>query len=433
MNLGSALLGTAVGTLAGGTQGAASGAVAAWNADVYNRQLHKDEKQRIQELAEGDAAKEARLTAAACALIQCYAEYPEGSLAYNEMKMLADIGASDALTNERALLQAQEGLFVYTTQGFFNDELTDSYKNINNSYQIIPRTLGGLEAVGGGLGLAAATGAAPFCTTGIGCLATTALGTLSADALIAGSRQMVSGQPESTMFNQALQGLGMSPEAAAYAEFILGIGAAAKVGNIIGVATSTQASLNAAARQSYEDIAKFGTKGINVTPDVMATPQAQAIVREYLAAGISPDQAQRYARDLLKTGSDIPIPMIFGKDEELIKLVPKTVLGSDGVSSTTPFFVTRQEYEGLLGLSSGQIAQKLGLPAEQSIRGTQLGFDVYSITPKSGTSPTVFSSTVASIEQGTYTATGGAQQVLVPNRSLWTDPVKIESIAGGAR
>jgi hypothetical protein len=42
MNLGSTLLGAAVGALADGTQGAATGATTALNADVYNRQLHPD-------------------------------------------------------------------------------------------------------------------------------------------------------------------------------------------------------------------------------------------------------------------------------------------------------------------------------------------------------------------------------------------------------
>lgn len=42
------------------------------------------------------------------------------------------------------------------------------------------------------------------------------------------------------------------------------------------------------------------------------------------------------------------------------------------------------------------------------------------VTP--GVVPEVFTSQVAPVAQGQYTAGGGAQQVLVPNRSLWTDP-----------
>jgi filamentous hemagglutinin len=74
---------------------------------------------------------------------------------------------------------------------------------------------------------------------------------------------------------------------------------------------------------------------------------------------------------------------------------------------------------------------QLPWPAEQAIRGSQLGFDIYSMTPKSGTTHTVFVSQIAPVEQGAYKAIGGAQQVLVPNRSNWTTPVKIGTLGSG--
>lgn len=55
---------------------------------------------------------------------------------------------------------------------------------------------------------------------------------------------------------------------------------------------------------------------------------------------------------------------------------------------------------------------------------------MYSIKPQTGITPTVFSSNVAPIQQGGYSASGGAQQILVPNRNLWTEPTKIGSIKG---
>lgn len=42
--------------------------------------------------------------------------------------------------------------------------------------------------------------------------------------------------------------------------------------------------------------------------------------------------------------------------------------------------------------------------------------------PLPGTSPQAFVSQVAPVQQGAYSAPGGAQQVLVPNRGQWTDP-----------
>ena len=37
---------------------------------------------------------------------------------------------------------------------------------------------------------------------------------------------------------------------------------------------------------------------------------------------------------------------------------------------------------------------------------------------------------IAPIQQGEYLAAGGAQQVIVPNRELWTSPTKIGEIKG---
>ncbi len=54
-------------------------------------------------------------------------------------------------------------------------------------------------------------------------------------------------------------------------------------------------------------------------------------------------------------------------------------------SLSTIFLMNRQQAD----------KRRLGLPAERSVRGAQLGFEGFSITPKTGTSPTVFTSMVA--------------------------------------
>ncbi|UCV08564.1 DUF637 domain-containing protein [Dechloromonas denitrificans] len=399
--------------------------------DNYNRQLHPDEKARIKQLANGDPAKEARLTAAACSMVRCYAEYPEDSAAYNNLKALADSGGSESFSQERQLLQQQRGMFVYTTTGVFSDINTDAAKQWNNTYQVTTRTAGAGQAILGGVGLVGSVATAPAsCVTGVGCIANAAVAGTSIDALYTGSKQVISGQSENTLLNQALQGLGMSQGAASYAELTLGVGAAVKVGSMVNAATINNAGLSAEARLSYEDISKFGAKGLTVTPDLMKSPQAQAIVAEYQAAGLATLDAERFATNLLQTGTNLPSLMIIDQGAELIKVVPKNALGGDKISNFSPFFMTKQEFESLSKLPAAQIAQKLGLPAEQAIRGSQLGFDVYSMAPKLGTTPTVFISQIAPVEQGTYKAIGGAQQVLVPNRSLWTDPVKVRTVGG---
>jgi filamentous hemagglutinin len=260
MNAGSVLLGAAVGAAASGNvQGAASGASVALIADINNRALHEDEQARIEQLAGNDPVKKARLSAAACALVNCYAEYPPGSAVYNTLKKLAEVGASDDLKDERDILQSQKNLFTYSTTGILSDQKLDAARLINNTYQITTRALGAVETVAGGAGLAAAAATAPAsCATGVGCIANGVVAVSSLDALLTGSKQVVSGQSENTMMNQALQGMGMTPEMASAAELILGLGAAVKAGAVMNTATAAQANASAAARQSYDDFAKFG-------------------------------------------------------------------------------------------------------------------------------------------------------------------------------
>jgi hypothetical protein len=152
------------------------------------------------------------------------------------------------------------------------------------------------------------------------------------------------------------------------------------------------------------------------------------LIAEYQAAGLSLDKAVGYAEGVLQTGKSLPAARTVAANEELIKVVPKNSISNDGVGATSPFFMTRSEFDSLKKLSPTEIGQRLGLPAEQSIRGGQLGFEAYSIMPKPGTSPKVFTSEVAAVEQDAYIATGGAQQTIVPNRTLWTEPKSIGTI-----
>lgn len=126
-----------------------------------NRLATSAEVKRIHQLSQGDPRKEARLTAAACALLHCEREYPEGSEAYNFYKRLSDAGSSPELAQERLLLESQKGfqirvglitglslepLFQYN---LIDDNVADAAKRVDNTYQLSTRAMGGLQAAGG--------------------------------------------------------------------------------------------------------------------------------------------------------------------------------------------------------------------------------------------------------------------------------------------
>jgi filamentous hemagglutinin len=114
-NVASGLAGAVAGGALGGPAGATSGAGGALNADLYNRQLHSDEKAAIREKANGDAAKERRLTAAARYVVRCWAEFspnsPKWLANYVSPEEAKDLGPElQWVSGERV----QSGLFVYT-------------------------------------------------------------------------------------------------------------------------------------------------------------------------------------------------------------------------------------------------------------------------------------------------------------------------------
>jgi filamentous hemagglutinin len=211
-------LAAGIGGAAGGPQGLAT----ALSVDANNRQLHPDELQRIRTLAKGDPQQEARLTAAACALVQCYAEYPEGSVAYTELKRLAEWGASDGLAAERLALAQYQGMFTYTNI----DGYKDTILRVNTQYNLLSKAGGTATVVGG---LATGGAAAVLLRAGMGAVEVgVALGgaALGADQTTTGITQLLYGTPQTTMLHQALRGLGLSAEAANYTELAIGLGTA---------------------------------------------------------------------------------------------------------------------------------------------------------------------------------------------------------------
>ncbi|WP_232520322.1 hemagglutinin repeat-containing protein [Ralstonia solanacearum] len=240
--------------IAGITAAAGGNAVTATNAarieTENNRLATSAEVKRIHQLSQGDPKKEARLTAAACALLHCEREYPEGSEAYNFYKRLSDAGGSPELAQERLLLESQKGfqirgglitglsvepLFQYN---LISDNVADAAKRVDNSYQLSTRTLGGVQAVGGAAtaiaGGTITAGGAASCgpTAGAGCLVAAggvALSFWGLDQAKAGVSTMISGQPQATVGGIVLQQVfGISPQAA---ELLYGV-----AGGVAGIA-----------------------------------------------------------------------------------------------------------------------------------------------------------------------------------------------------
>ncbi|TDY37047.1 hemagglutinin repeat-containing protein [Paraburkholderia rhizosphaerae] len=411
-------------TAAGAAVGGSAGAFTAANADLNNRQLHPDEKTRIHELAGNDSVEEARLTAAACAMVRCYAEYPEGSAAYQQLQQIAEFGASDALAGERDLLSKQTGMFGYTTTGIFSDANMDATKQLNNTYQLTIRGAGAAEATLGALGIAGALTSAPLsCATGVGCVANALVAGTSADALVTGSKQVISGQSESTYLNQALTGLGMSPAAAGLLETALGIGSAATAGAVANQATAQAALLNTASLETYTG-SVFSPQGVKFTSDMIeSNPVVRAIYQDYFEGlGGNAQSAELLTGNAIRSGQALPTIVQLGRNDELVRLVP--IGDSAGTSS---YYMSRAQYDSLVGqnLSATSVANALGLPTSSYANGGIKGFQAFSIEPQPGKLVSVYQSTIAPVSQGQYSASGGLTQYIVPNLSVFTSPKPI--------
>lgn len=305
-----------------------------------------------------------------------------------------------------------------------NDKNSDALKQLNNSYQLDVRAIGAGQTLLGAAGLAGAIVSAPAsCVTGVGCVANAFVAGTSVDALYAGARQTLSGQSEAAYLNQALQSLGLSPQAAAYAEAVLGIGAAAKVGAILNATTEQIGRLNILGKASYSD---FTPAGLKATPAVMTSSQTQSLMAELRAGspGISEAKVIEYTQEWIQSGRALPSPATAAPGSVLVKVVPK----GEGVTPYTPYWMSTEQARAVATMTPEQAGKALGLPAEQAWEILNGGVDFYAITPKAGFLPKVFVSDIASTGQGAVTNVARGQQVIVPNRSLWTEPKPINPL-----
>jgi LysM repeat protein len=168
------------------------------------------------------------------------------------------------------------------------------------------------------------------------------------------------------------------------------------------VSTFEAQGLDAAAARSY----LLGTEGKNLTSALWAADPAA-----------SARAIQLRAVDMLATGAELPTQQILSSP--LVKIVPE----GQSVSSYSPFFTTQSEVARIT--ASGQtMADALGLPLSSEAPQYSL-FEIKPLQPAG-----VFQSTVAPTTElgGLIGRTGGAQQYVVPNRALWSEPRLIGTV-----
>ena len=211
----------AIGAAVGGPQGAATG----YTVDANNRQLHPVERLRIRTLANGDPAKEVRLTAAACALVHCADGVPTNDPNYAYLKALQDSGAGYVNEQQLLLQRSGSGDSTRTFGPLFTYDKVDEYLiDPFTQNRVGTRLVGAGQA---GLGVLGVAGSSVLCTTGIGCGAALVSGTISADYAVAGVKQAATGETQTPYGEQVLQSLGLSPQTAAITYGVLGIAPAA--------------------------------------------------------------------------------------------------------------------------------------------------------------------------------------------------------------
>ncbi|TXD55250.1 hypothetical protein FUT88_23125 [Ralstonia sp. TCR112] len=121
--------GAVVGGAVGGSQGAVSGAGGALAADMFNRQLHPDERKQLDELKKGRSATEQqRLEDAACAMTHCALGLSDDN-PDKAAKLASEQRGKNYLPEQREL--SGTGQFTYSNSMFgdLGRDLQDRYKD----------------------------------------------------------------------------------------------------------------------------------------------------------------------------------------------------------------------------------------------------------------------------------------------------------------
>ena len=315
----------AIGAAAGAITGGASetikqGALASYNAETYNRQLHQNEKERIKLLANGDEEKERRLEIAACALVHCSAQIPtddpDYAKSYEQARALEQLGNTAEYAQERALLKRQTETFSDPFGSGVQNKLfeyNNTYKaldhanRIDTKYAVTTRAGGVVQAVGGVAAMAVGTG---LCETGIGCVAGVPVAAYGADNTYTGGRVILTGKNQNTLGGQLLsQVTGLSPETANFAYSLPSLytgakpilGATGRLGNQVVAEGSQMASaMGYVAREVGKDV----VSGYRVVRDTATKTSVNTQLAYTDLVGKSVNGAREYVRTGVKNMGD---------------------------------------------------------------------------------------------------------------------------------
>lgn len=180
-------------------------------------------------------------------------------------------------------------------------------------------------------------------------------------------------------------------------------------------------ALRAVHTREINDLSTFKTVGLQreAIDPYLASEDGQQFLRELRAADPAAPAETIYARAMEQLASGATVPTLQPMAAALVKIVPQ----GQSVSPYSPYFTTSAQ----LQLASGRcasLADCFGLP----LKSEAPLYDVYQIMPKGTVN--VFVSQVAPTQElgGLVRRPGGAQQYLLPNRSLWSAPVLIGTI-----
>ena len=404
----------AIGAAAGAITGGASetikqGALASYNAETYNRQLHQNEKERIKLLANGDKEKERRLEIAACALVHCSAQIPtddpDYAKSYEQARAVEQLGNTAEYAQERALLKRQTETFSDPFGSGVQNKLfeyNNTYKaldhanRIDTKYAVTTRAGGVVQAVGGVAAMAVGTG---LCETGIGCVAGVPVAAYGADNTYTGGRVILTGKNQNTLGGQLLsQVTGLSLETANFVYSLPSLytgakpilGATARLGNqVVSEGSQMASAMGYVAGEVGKDVAAgykaiprpykvaFGIEaGINTAAETIpyATGQKEINGNNILQSGGKVIADSTYsglthkAGDGLGFGLDVTKGVIEGKSfGEAVRDSGTSVWFSKNFG----LFIKDENVKRLMSSSMSKVTENIYNNQEKSVKGSK--------------------------------------------------------------